>query len=154
MRVKSAAQGVFKSDQSRAGVGYTLCLAVRFRGEVPHDVRGGNAYKVTQHEPITVIRRWSASTSQFLIAMWNNEVLTEVFFEFIQHDPGGKEVVFATMTLTKVTVVSVELRSGNTHELVESDHGALDVLGFHAEGIEFTFMEDGGGATAKYSQGG
>ena len=77
MHVKSAAQGGFLDDSSRAGTSKTLCLAVRFRGDVPHDARKGS-YAVTQHEPITVIREWSPSTVQFLTSLWNNELIDEV----------------------------------------------------------------------------
>jgi type VI secretion system Hcp family effector len=152
MSVKSSAQGAFSADASRAGHSRSLCHAVKFRGEVPHDVRKGNAYAVTQHQPIDVIREWSLSTVQFLTSLWNNEVLDEVLFEFIRTDAGGQEVVYATLTLAKATVAYVELRSGNTAELLPGEHRSLDRIGLHAEKIEFKVKDKAGDATANYDR--
>jgi type VI secretion system Hcp family effector len=152
MYVKSSSQGTFLDDSSRAGTGKSLCRAVRFRGDVPHDVRQGSSYAVTQHEPISVIREWGPSTVQFLSSLWSNEVLDEVRFEFVRQDSNGDETVYATMTLTKATIAYVELRSGNTSELLEGDHRALDMIGFQAEKIEFKLKDASGDATANYDR--
>jgi type VI secretion system Hcp family effector len=152
MHVKSSVQGAFLDDASRAGATKTLCLAVHFHGEVPHDVRKGSSYAVTQHKPISVIREWSASTVQFLVAMWNNEVLEEVGFDFVRPDTEGKEEIYATLTLTKATVAFVELRSGNTASLLEAAPRAVDHIGFHAQTIEFKVMGPSGASTATYER--
>jgi type VI secretion system Hcp family effector len=152
MHVKSSVQSAFLDDASRAGASKTLCLAVYFRGEVPHDVRKGSSYAVTQHQPISVIREWSASTVQFLISMWNNEVLDEVGFDFVRPDGEGNEEVYATLTLTKATVAFVEIRSGNTHPLMESAPRTVDYIGFHAEIIEFTVKGPNGASSATYER--
>jgi type VI secretion system Hcp family effector len=152
MYVKSSVQGVFQDDESRAGTDRTVCWAVRFRGEVPHDVRKGSGHSVTQHEPISVIREWSASTAQFLTAMWTNEVLEQVSFEFVRPNTDGKEEVYATLTLSKVTVAFVELRSGNTAALLDSAPRAAEHLGFHAQAIEFKVTGSAGSTTATYKR--
>jgi type VI protein secretion system component Hcp len=151
MHVKSKAQGVFVDDKTKAGAAKSLCLAVRFRGDVPHDVRKGG-FAVTEHEPITVVRDWSASTVQFLTSFWANEVLDEVKFDFVRPDDAGKEQTFATLTLTQVTVAFVELRSGNTAELVEAAPRTLEYIGLRAQGIEFNVDSPSGGVTANYSR--
>jgi type VI secretion system Hcp family effector len=151
MHVKGSSQGGFLADGSRAGKGRTLCLAVRFRGEVPHDVRHGK-HAVTQHEPISVIHEWSPATAQFLSALWSNEVLDEVGLDFVRQDPGGKEEVYATLTLTHATVAYVELRSGKTETLVAGEHGALDDVGLRAEKIEFKIKDGSGQVTAHYDR--
>jgi type VI secretion system Hcp family effector len=139
MHVKSAAQGQFLDDETQAGKSKTLCLAVRYRGEVPHDVRKGNV-AATQHEPITVIGEWSPSTVQFLTSLWNNEVISEVSFDFVRPDTSGKDEVYATLTLNKVTVAFVELRSGNTAGLIPGELRTVDCIGLHAQQIAFKLM--------------
>jgi type VI protein secretion system component Hcp len=151
MHVKSSVQGEFLDDESQAGQSKTLCLAVRFRGEVPHDARKGS-YAVTKHEPITVIGEWSPSTVQFLTSLWNNEVIDEVGFDFIRPDTAGKDEVYATLTLNQVTVAFVELRSGNTAELVPGEPRALDYIGFHAQQIAFKLIGPSGPVEASYAR--
>lgn len=149
MSVKGASSSGFPGASSSGGK--SRCLAVRFRGEVPHDVRKSGTHAVTQHEPITVIREWSPSSAQVLTALWNNQVLEEVRFDFLR-DEGETEIVYATLTLSQATVAFVELRSGNTEDLLEGDYRALDVIGFHAEKIEFKIKDSGGDATANYDR--
>jgi type VI secretion system Hcp family effector len=152
MHVKSASQGMFADDATQAGSQKTLCLAVHFRGEVPHDARSGGGYAVTQHEPITVIREWSASTAQFLTSLWSNEVLTEVGFDFVRQNSDGQEEVYATLTLNQATIAFVEMRSGNTDDLIPNHPRALDYIGFHAQQIEFKYNDPSGPATASYDR--
>jgi type VI secretion system Hcp family effector len=150
MHVKSSAQGGFLDDQSQAGASKTLCLAVHFRGEVPLDARQQGTYSVTKHEPVTVIREWSPSSVQFLTALWNNEVLDEVGFDFVRPNNAGKDEVFATLTLTKATVAFVELKSGNTKHLIEGEPRNLDHIGFHAQKISFRITGANGPVEATY----
>ena len=152
MRVKGSTQGAFLDDSSRAGGGRSLCHAVRFRGEVPHDVRKTGAYAVTQHEPISVLAEWGTVTVQFLTALWNNETLDEVEFDFVRSNPGGHEVTYATLTLKKATVAYAELRSGATQDLLAGDHHALHLIGLRAEKIEFKVKGPAGDAIANYDQ--
>lgn len=149
MHVKSSAQGGFLDDESQAGSSKTLCLAIRFRGDVPHDARKGS-YAVTQHEPITVVREWSPSTVQFLTSLWNNELIDEVGFDFVRPDTAGKDEVYATLTLNQVTVAFVELRSGNTAGLTSGDLRAVDYIGFHAQQISFKVTGPNGPVEASY----
>jgi type VI secretion system Hcp family effector len=154
MHVKSSSQGLFTDDASRAGTNKNLCLAVRFRGDVPHDARSSNGYAVTQHEPITVIREWSPSTAQFLTSFWANEVLEEIGFDFVRQNTDGQEEVYATLTLTHATVAFVELRSGNTESLIPNHPRALEYIGIHAQQIEFKVNDTAGPATASYDRKG
>ena len=154
MHVKGSTQGSFLEDGSRAGKGGTLCLAVRFRGDVPHDVRRGK-HAVTQHEPVSIVHEWSPATVHFVVALWSNEVLDEVIIDFVRHDHGGEEEVYATLTMKKATVAYVELRSGRTESgkaAVEEEWHALDDVGLHAEKIEFKLKNGTGHVTANYDR--
>ncbi|HEY6459863.1 MAG TPA: type VI secretion system tube protein Hcp [Polyangiaceae bacterium] len=151
MKAKGSSQGAFLEDHSRAGKDRTLCLAVRFRGEVPHDVRGGK-YATTRHEPISVVHEWGPATVQFMSALWSNETLDEVSFEFVRQDDGGKEEVYATLSLSKATVAYVELRSGDVARLVEGEHRALGEAGLLAEKVEFKLVGASGPMVATYDR--
>jgi type VI secretion system Hcp family effector len=150
MHVKGSSQGVFQEDGSRAGKDKTLCRSVRFRGEVPHDVRNGK-YAVTKHEPISVIHELCPATVQFVSALWSNEVLDEVVFEFVREDAAGKEQVYATLTLNKVTVAYAELRPGD-QALAEGEHRPLADVGVHAEKMELKMKTASGQVTATYDR--
>jgi type VI secretion system Hcp family effector len=150
MRVKGSSQGVFADDASQAGKERTLCVSVRFRGEVPHDVRQGK-YAVTRHEPVSIIHEWTPATVQFTAAMWSNEVLDEVHLEFIRVKEGHEEV-FATLTLTKATVAFAELRSGHSDWLA-GEHRQLAEVGLHAEKLEYKMKHGSGYVTASYDRG-
>jgi type VI secretion system Hcp family effector len=151
LRAKGSAQGAFHEDKSRAGKDRTLCLSVRFRGEVPHDVRGGT-HATTQHEPISVVHEWGPATVQFVTALWSNETLDEVAIDFVRPDGKGKEEVFATLTLTQATVAYAELRSGDTATLTEGMHRPVSAVGLRAEKIEFKLNAGGGPMTATYDR--
>ena len=149
MHVKGSSQGGFMEDGTRAGKGRTLVLAVRFRGEVPHDVRHGK-HAVTKHEPISVVHEWGPATAQFLSALWANEVLDEVGLEFVRQDSGGQEEVYATLTLSKATVAYVELQSGTAERSAAGEWRPHDDVGFYAEKIEFMIKNGTGKVTATY----
>jgi type VI secretion system Hcp family effector len=151
MKAKGSAQGVFAEDKSRAGKDRTLCLSVGFRGEVPHDVRGGK-HATTRHQPVTIVHLWSPATAQFLTAMWANETLDEVEIAFVRPDGTGKEEEYATMKLGKATVAHVDLRSGETVKLAEGHHGAVFEVGLHFEKIEFKLKGEGGPLVASYDR--
>jgi type VI secretion system Hcp family effector len=151
MHVKGSSQGAFLEDKSRAGKGRTSCLAVTFRGEVPHDVRDGK-HAVTKHDPIMVTHEWTPATAHFLSALWSNEILDEVKLEFARQDKGGKEEVYATLTLTKATVAYVELRSGKEQEPEEGEYRPVADVGLVAEKIEFKLKGEGGQVTATYDR--
>jgi type VI secretion system Hcp family effector len=151
MHVKGSSQGGFLDDHSRAGKGKTSCLAVRFRGEVPHDVRKGE-HAVTKHEPIRVTHEWSPATAQFLNAMWSNEILDEVKLEFVRQDKSGKEEVYATLTLSKATVACMDLHSGKEEEPEQGEYRPVSDVGLVAEKIEFKLKDTSGQVTATYDR--
>lgn len=153
MHVKGSSQGAFQDDKTSAGKGRTSVIAVRFKGEVPHDVRDGK-HAVTKHHPISVIHEWSAATAQFLAATWSNEILDEVKVEFVRQGKDGKEETYATLTLSKATVAYFELRAGNADEQVEgkAEFRPVQDVGLIAEKIEFKFKDASGNATATYDR--
>lgn len=151
MKAKGSAQGTFAEDKSRAGKDRTLCLSVGFRGEVPHDVRGGKQ-STTHHKPVSIVHLWSPATVQFMTALWANETLDEVEIAFVRPDGTGKEEEYATLKLTKATVAYVDLKSGETARLAEGQHWALCDVGLNAEKIEFKLKGEGGPLVASYDR--
>lgn len=152
MKAKGSSQGTFLEDHSRAGKDRTLCVSVRFRGDVPHDVRGGGKYATTRHEPVSVVHEWGPATVQFMTALWANETLDEVELEFVLPGGADREVTFAWLTLKKATVAYVELVSGNTGKLAEGTHRQLGEVGLHAEQIEFKLNGSDGPMVASYDR--
>jgi type VI protein secretion system component Hcp len=151
MKAKGSSQGVFAEDKSRAGKDRTLCVTVRFRGDVPHDARGGK-YETTRHQPISVVHQWGPATVQFMTALWANETLDEVNLEFVLPGGADREVTFAWLTLKKATVAYVELVSGDTQKLAAGLHAQLADVGLVAEQIEFKFNGPDGPLVANYDR--
>jgi type VI secretion system Hcp family effector len=152
MKATGSSQGAFAEDKSRAGEDKTLCLSVRFRGDVPHDVRDGK-YASTRHEPVSIVHEWGPATVQFMTALWANETLDEVQLEFVRAGGAGHEPAFAWLTLKKATVAYVELVSGETRKLAEGIHRELGEVGLHAEQIEFKLKGPDGPLVASYDRG-
>lgn len=150
MHVKGSSQGVFQDDGSWAGKDRTRCAAVRFRGEVPHDVRDGK-YVAARNHPVSVLHEWTPATVQFVQALWSNEVLDEVVLYFRRPDGKGSEEDFATLTLTKATVAYAELTTGHA-DAIEGDHRQMCDVGLHAEKMEFKLKAAGGQLTASYDR--
>jgi type VI secretion system Hcp family effector len=150
IHVKGSSQGVFQEDGSWAGKDRTRCAAVKFRGEVPHDVRGGK-YVALRHEPVSVIHEWSPATVQFVQALWSNEVLDEVVLAFLRGGRQGGEHHFATLTLMNATVAYAQLTTGHDDE-IEGEHRQLCDVGLHAEKMEFTLNPGSGQLSASYDR--
>jgi type VI secretion system Hcp family effector len=152
MKTTGSSQGVFAEDKSRAGKDKTLCLSVRFRGDVPHDVRGGTKYATTRHEPVSIVHAWGPATVQFMTALWANETLDQVELEFVRPGGEGHEPAFAWLTLKKATVAYVELVTGEARKLADGTYRELGEVGLYAEQIEFKLQGPDGPMVANYDR--
>ena len=69
-----------------------------------------------QWKPIVIVKRWSASSPQFLQALVTNELLSSVTIEFESILANGTEGTYYTIQLTNASVTEVRQYIGSVHE--------------------------------------
>ena len=73
--------------------------------------------------------------------------------DFVGADGGGKEEVYATLTLARRPSPTWSSRSGeDRRSLLEGEHRALCDVGLRAEKIEFRLKGEGGKVTSTYDR--
>jgi type VI secretion system secreted protein Hcp len=107
--VTGSKQGTFKPEGPPSGPGKGKIRGVAFTYGVntPHDPATGQSTGRRQHQPVNFTKEWGASSPQFYQAIFTNETLTTVLFEFYATQVDGKTVVDHTIKLTDVTIDSV-----------------------------------------------
>jgi type VI secretion system secreted protein Hcp len=94
-KAHGATQGDFKGDSlNPRRTGRIDGLDFEPEIESPRDPATGQASGKRQWKPIAIVKRWSASSPQFLQALATNEVLSTVDLEFESVDASGKEVSY------------------------------------------------------------
>jgi type VI secretion system secreted protein Hcp len=111
--IDGAKQGHFKgsaaADGSEKAGSKDKISGIRFRYEVssPRDTATGQVSGKRQHKPVTFTKRWDAASPQILSALYTNEVLKSVLFEFVRTDAQGAEEIFHTVKLVNAAVSAV-----------------------------------------------
>lgn len=72
----------------------------------PRDTGTGQSSGRRQHKPVTFLKKWGAATPQIFQALFTNEQLTSVIFEFVQKSPSNE--VYQTVKLTDAFVAGVK----------------------------------------------
>src|SRR5947208_3714923 len=93
--VQSQKQGIFKGeialkDGNARAEGRTELLDVRYEMDVPHDAATGQATGRRIFKPVTVVKRFGASSPQFLTALSSHELLPQVLIEGFNTDRTGQ----------------------------------------------------------------
>ena len=107
--VTGSKQGAFKGETTQKGrEGKIPGVALTYGVISPRDPASGLPTGKRQHQPVVFTKEWGASSPQFYVAIFNNETLTTVLFEFFTTDPKGIERVDHTIKLTNVTLSAVQ----------------------------------------------
>jgi len=105
LAIKGKKQGQFKGDAARPPEGnWIVGLGFSYEITSPRDPATGQASGKRQHQPLTIIGPWGASSPQIYQALVTNEDLESVDLEFVRTDKEGKEYVFYTIKLTDATI--------------------------------------------------
>jgi len=91
-----------------------------------------------QQSPIIFTKAWGAASPQLLQALYSNETLKTVTFEFYWQDASGKEYVYHTITLTNATVAKINKEGGNLRSDNANDTHELENLSLTFEKIEIS----------------
>ncbi len=141
--VKGAKQGQFRGEAPQQNLKDKM-VGLKFVYEVtsPRDVATGQASGKRQHKPLNITKEWGAASPQLFQALVTNEVLPEVFIDFVGVDPKtGQEVLTHRIRLNNATIANI---------LYRMDEGAGAAAGTakhqtaggqrHLEEISFTFQ--------------
>lgn len=120
-------------------------ISFHYNVKSPRDAATGQASGKRTHHPVTFVKEWGPSSPQFFQALCNNEVLTEVLFEFIKTDPNGEEYVYHTIKLVNAAVSEIDqYLAGDAKQDSTHDTHELEKISFTFQRIE---MENKDGKT-------
>ena len=132
--VRGAKQGAFKAETVREKHQNKIPgVSFHYSVSSPRDAASGQASGKRTHQPVTFVKEWGAATPQFLQALYTNESLPEVLFEFVRTDANGEEFVYHTVKLVNAAVSEIE-----QYVAEDEEHEAHDVR--ELEEISFTFQ--------------
>jgi type VI secretion system Hcp family effector len=108
--VHGKVQGHFGGkDKYKSG---SECHAFSYQVEPPYDASTGQTSGKRQHDPVKITKEWGAATPQIFQALFSNEVLDSVSFEFVNPGSAGKQTVYQTIHLTNARIVQVHYAGG------------------------------------------
>ena len=108
--IKGKTQGAFKAETTQGQAKNKIAgLSFSYEVKSPRDAATGNASGKRQHSPVRIVKAVGAASPQIFQALVNNEVLTEVTFEFTKTNSNGEEYVYYQIKLTNASVASVRL---------------------------------------------
>lgn len=146
--IEGKTQGKFKGESAFSKLGAGKITGVAFVMETisPRDLATGQASGKRQHKPIRFTKEWGAASPQLQQALFTNEVLKSVLFEFVRADAKGAEEVHYTIKLTNASVARV----ASFLDLSSRTGSRFD--GHELEQVELTFetieIEDKAGKTS------
>src|SRR5258707_6486670 len=106
--VTAAKQGPFEGESTQKGhEGKIPGVAFNYAVLSPRDETSGLPTGKRQHLPVVFSKVWGASSPQFYQAIFTNENLTTVLFEFFVQNPAGVQVLNHTIKLTNASLSAV-----------------------------------------------
>lgn len=132
--IEGQAQGKFKAEGGPQF--HDRIPVLRFSYEVvsPRDAASGLLTGRRQHKPVTIVKEWSAASTQIFQAVVNNETLKSVLIEFYRPNQSGQEEVVATVRLTDAAIARFT-------SLVSDPALGDAAAGRLVEHVEFTFKK-------------
>jgi type VI secretion system secreted protein Hcp len=105
--IEGTKQGKFKGNSVREKwKGKITGLSFHYEVKSPREAGSGLATGKRQHQPVTFVKQWAASSPQIFQALVTNEVLKTVLFEFVETDNNGEEMVFYTIKLLNASITN------------------------------------------------
>src|SRR5437764_9154653 len=104
--VDAAKQGKFKGEGIDGAKGRIPGVGLEYEVSAPRDPFSGQASGKRQHKPVVFTKEWGASSPQFYAALFSNEQLKSVLFEFVNLTNRGDEVDH-TIKLTNAAISGV-----------------------------------------------
>jgi type VI secretion system secreted protein Hcp len=143
--VHGARQGDFKGEGTGItnkdkipGVGFS------YGAVSPRDASSGLATGKVVQQPAVLTKEWGVSSPQFYSALFTNETLTSVVFEFMQANAQGVLFVNHTIQLTNATVSAMHEHVWiSAPNLPPADQRNLQEISFVFQKIEISSTAGG-----------
>jgi type VI secretion system secreted protein Hcp len=140
--VQATKQGKFKGDdpgllQKSEFIDYSFSLTAAM-DPVTGAVTGKNKYSA-----VTIIKKNGCSTPQFLQALFNNETLSYVLFEFVKTQTDGTKKVYYTVKLTNAYISRMAQLTNKDDLDLKSGSYPLDEISIMFKKIEVTYTDGG-----------
>ena len=106
--VTGAKQGDFKGESTqKSHEGKIQGVAFSYGVLSPRDATSGLPTGKRQHQPGVFSKEWGSSSPQFYQAIYTNESLPTVLFEFVVANISGAQVLHHTVKLTNASISAV-----------------------------------------------
>jgi len=137
VEIKGAKQGQFKVIDASGHSG-TLIPCIHFNYSVTsiRNSASGQATSRRHYSPVFFTKDWDGASPQILIALATGEVLSEVRFQFVKSDRGGREYVYEEVALTDATIIQAKQTVGAAEPGAPSSFLPIDEISLAFRKIE------------------
>jgi type VI secretion system secreted protein Hcp len=142
--VTGAKQGAFKGETTQKGrEGKIQGVAFTYGVLSPRDLTSGLPTGKRQHQPIVFTKEWGVSSPQFYTAIYTNENLPTVLFEFFVTNPAGVEVLNHTIKLTNASISAIRQTLPDNQPVGSHDPRELQEISFTFQKIDIVSIDGG-----------
>ena len=142
--VTGAKQGNFKGESTQKGhEGKIQGVAFSYGVLSPRDGISGLPTGKRQHQPVVFSKEWGASSPQFYQAIYTNESLPTVLFEFFVTNISGAQVLHHTVKLTNASISAVRETLPDNQPTGSVDPRDLQEISFTFQKIEIVSVTGG-----------
>ena len=146
--IEGTKQGLFANESVRSShANRVVGLNFNYLVKVPRDAATGALSGKRQHAPVVLTKEWGAASPQLFQALFSNEVLKSVVFEFYQtSQTTGAEELAILVKLTNATVVEIHQYSAGAESAASAKHTSsvntprLEDVSFMFGGIEIQHL--------------
>ena len=148
MKVTGETQGEIQGETTQKGRENLIMLdEVRHEIVSPRDAASGLPTGKRQHKPFVVVGEMGKHSPLLLLALTNNEVLTNVKVDFWRPHSSGKEVMYYTVELTNASVAWIRNYMQNVRDPRYRQFLHYEEIGFAYQKIVWNSLT--GGTTAE-----
>ena len=142
--VTGAKQGDFKGESTQKGrEGKIQGVAYSCGVLSPRDGTSGLPTGKRQHQPVVFRKEWGASSPQFYQAIYTNESLPTVLFEFFVTNVAGVQILNHTVKLMNASISAVRETLPDNQPAGAADPRELMEISFTFQKIEIVSVTGG-----------
>ena len=142
--VTGAKQGPFKGESAQKGrEGKIPGVAFSYGVLSPRDPTSGLPTGKRQQQPVVFSKEWGISSPQFYEAIYNNENLPTVLFEFFVAGPTGVTTLNHTIKLTNASISAVRQTLPDNQPVGSHDPRELQEISFTFQKIDIVSVNGG-----------
>jgi type VI secretion system secreted protein Hcp len=142
--VTGAKQGAFKGESTQKGrEGKIPGVAFSYGVLSPRDPTSGLPTGKRQHQPVVFSKEWGISSPQFYEAIYTNESLPTVLFEFFVAGPTGVIALNHTIKLTNASISAIRQTLPDNQPVGSQDPRELQEISFTFQKIDIVSVNGG-----------